>query len=97
MSWIKITERVQSSVPSLLFKLIHGGEVTIGGRAFRIDNPVLPVVERKDDYLLWTFSEPLRVSTPGPDGRINEIKQYADKITISVFPWAFVTILISDK
>lgn len=97
MSWIKITERVQSSIPGLLFKLIHGGEVTIGGRVFHIDNPVLPVVERKDDYVLWTFNEPLRVSTPGPDGRINEIKQYADKITISVFPWAFVTILIDDK
>lgn len=71
--------------------------MTIGGRVFHIDNPVLPVVVRESDHIVWTFSDPLRVSTPGPDGRINEIKQYADKITISVFPWAFVTIFIDDK
>ena len=92
MSWIKITERVQSSLPAYVFELLHGGRLVIGGREFRIDNLVLPVVSREADYLLWEFPEPVRVSTPGPDGKLSAIKQYRDRVEFSVFPWAFVVV-----
>lgn len=92
MSWIKITERVQSSVPAFLYDLLHGGKATIGGRELRIESLVLPVVSREADYLLWSFQEPVRVQTPGPDGKLSSIKQYRDRIELSVFPWAFVVV-----
>lgn len=92
MSWIKITERVQSSIPGLLFDLLHGGRVSLGGREIRIESLVLPVARREDDYILWEFLEPVRVATPGPDSKISIIKQYRDRIEFSVFPWAFIRI-----
>lgn len=92
MSWIKITERVQSSIPGLLFDLLHGGRVSLGGREIRIESLVLPVARREADYILWEFPEPVRVATPGPDSKISIIKQYRDRIEFSVFPWAFIRI-----
>ena len=97
MAWITITERVQTSLPQLLFDLLFAGKLTVGGREVRIDSLVLPVVTREADHLLWSFHEPLRVSTVGPDSRINEIKQYRDKITIAIFPWCFYTVFWDDK
>jgi hypothetical protein len=44
------------------------------------------------DYIEWTFAEPVRVSTPGPDSRISVVKQYRDRIEFSVRPWADVRI-----
>ena len=92
MSWIKITERVQSSIPGLLFDLWHGGSLVVGGRELRIDSLVLPVGVREADHIVWTFPEPVRVQTPGPDGKLSSIKQYRDRLEFSVFPWAAVRI-----
>ncbi len=97
MAWITITERVQTSLPQLLFDLLFAGKLIVGGREVRIESLVLPVVTRVADHLLWSFHEPLRISTPGPDSRINEIKQYRDKITIAIFPWAFYTAFWDDN
>jgi hypothetical protein len=90
--WIKITERVQSSVPAFLFDLLHGGVATIGGRELRIESLVLPVGVRESDHIVWAFPEPVRVQTPGPDGKLSSIKQYRDRVEFSVFPWAFVVV-----
>lgn len=97
MSWIKITERVQSSVPAFIYDLLHGGKATIGGRELRIESLVLPVGRREADHILWEFPEPVRVSTPGPDSRLSAIKQYRDKITFNVVPWASVEILFNES
>jgi hypothetical protein len=92
VAWIKITERVQSLVPAFLYDLLHGGVVTIGSRELRIESLVLPVGRREADHILWEFPEPVRVSTPGPDGKLSSIKQYRDRLEFSVFPWAAVRI-----
>jgi hypothetical protein len=88
----RITERVQSPVNALLFDLFHSGSVSLGGRSIRLDNPALPVAVRKDDHVLWVFPEPVKVSTPGPDARLREVRQYRDRIEFSVRPWADVRI-----
>ena len=92
MAWIKITERVQSSVPAFLYDLLHSGVATIGGRELRIESLVLPVGVRESDHIRWEFPEAVRVQTPGPDGKLSSIKQYRDRLEFSVFPWAAVRI-----
>jgi hypothetical protein len=42
------------------------------------------------------FPEPVKVSTPGPDSRLSEIRQYKDRIEFSVWPFADVTIEITE-
>ena len=92
MAFLRITERVTTPVPAILFDLLHGGKVTIGGRVIRLEDPVLPAVVREADHLRWVFSKPVRVSTPGPDSSVTEIKQYRDRIEFSVWPWANIRI-----
>jgi hypothetical protein len=87
---------VQSSIPSLLFDLFHSGKVSLGGRELRLDNPVLPVAVREADHIRWVFPEPVRVSTPGPDSRVREIKQYRDRITAEIWPWATIEIEVME-
>ena len=89
-------DKVQSSIPGLLFDLFHGGSVTIGGRELRLENPVLPQAVREVDHIRWVFSEPIKVSTPGPDSRLREIKQYRDRITAELWPWTTIEIEVVE-
>ena len=88
----RITERVESPVNALLFDLFHSGSVSLGGRSIRLDNPALPVAVRKDDHVLWTFPEPVKVSTPGPDSKLREVRQYRDRVEFEIGLWASVRI-----
>ena len=93
MAWIKITHKIQSPANSMLYDLFHGGSLVVSGHEIRIENPALPVAVREADHILWTFTQDVRVQTPGPDSRLISLKQYRDRIEFSVFPWAFVTIV----
>jgi hypothetical protein len=42
------------------------------------------------------FPEPVRVSTPGPDSSLREIRQYRDKITAEIWPWMDVEIEVIE-
>ncbi len=85
-------QQIKSEVPGLLFDLFHGGSVSIGGRELRLDRPAVPVPVVDGDCLRWVFPEPVKVSTPGPDSSLKEIRQYRDRIEFSVRPWADVRI-----
>ena len=89
-------DRVQSSIPGLLFDLFHGGRVSLGGRELRLENPGLPVAVRESDHIRWVFPTPVKVSTPGPDSSVREIKQYRDKIVAEVWPWATIEIEVVE-
>ena len=89
-------QQIQSPVPGLLFDLFHGGSVSIGGRELRLDRPAVPVPVVDGDCLRWVFPEPVKVSTPGPDSRVSEIRQYRDRIEFDVWPWASVVIEVSE-
>lgn len=89
-------QQIKSEVPGLLFDLFHGGSVSIGGRELRLDRPAVPVPVVDGDCLRWVFPEPMKVSTPGPDSRLSEIRQYKDRIEFSVWPFADVTIEITE-
>jgi hypothetical protein len=88
----RISERVQSPVNGLLFDLFHGGKVSFGGREIRLDKPVVPTAVIEGDCLVWTFPDPVKVSTPGPDSRLREVRQYRDRIEFELWPWASVRI-----
>ena len=92
MHSFSITERVRSPVNAILFDLFHGGQVTVSGRSIRLARPVLPVPVRKSDHIEWQFREPVKVSTPGPDSQISVVKQYKDRIELTVWPWANIRI-----
>ena len=64
----------------------------MGGRELRLERPVLPVPVREVDHIRWVFPEAIRVSTPGPDSRLREIKQYRDRITAELWPWTTIEI-----
>ncbi len=92
MGSFRITERVQSPVNALLFDLFHAGKVSFGGREIRLSKPVVPTAVIERDCLVWTFPEPVKVSTPGPDSRLREIRQYRDRVEFELWPWASVRI-----
>jgi len=48
------------------------------------------------DHIRWVFPEPVKVSTPGPDSRVTEIKQYRDRITAEIWPWATIEIEVIE-
>ena len=83
---------MQSAVPALLFDLIHSGRVSLGGRELRLENPALPVPVKESDHIRWVFPSPVKVSTPGPDSSVREIRQYRDRIEFSVGIWASLRI-----
>ena len=89
-------QQIQSPVPGLLFDLFHGGSVSIAGRELRLDRPAVPVPVVDGDCLRWVFPDPVKVSTPGPDSSLREIRQYRDRIEFSVPPWASVVIEVSE-
>jgi len=66
--------------------------VSLGGREIRLAKPVVPTAVIDGDCLVWTFPEPVKVSTPGPDSRLREVRQYRDYISFDVWPWASVRI-----
>jgi hypothetical protein len=53
-----------------------------------LDRPSLPTPTRQADHVRWTFAEPLKVETPGPNSRIREVRQFRDHIELTVYPWA---------
>ena len=53
---------------------------------------MVPTAVIEGDCLVWTFPEPVKVSTPGPDSRLREIRQYRDRIEFELWPWASVRI-----
>jgi len=70
--------------------------VSLGGRELRLENPALPVAVREADHIRWVFPSPVKVSTPGPDSSVREIRQYRDRIEFEVWPWASVRIEIVE-
>jgi hypothetical protein len=66
--------------------------VSLGGREIRLSKPVVPTAVIDGDCLVWKFAEPVKVSTPGPDSRLREVRQYRDRIEFELWPWASVRI-----
>lgn len=93
MAFLRIHQQIQSSANATIFDLFHAGETVLSGRKVSFDRlSVLPVPVRKPDHISWQLQQPLRVSTPGPDSRVTEIRQYRDRIEFSVWPWAEVVL-----
>ena len=64
----------------------------MGGQTIYLDSPALPVPVRIGDCIEWTFQEPVRVETPGPNSRLSKVRQYRDRVEFTVHPWAVVRI-----
>lgn len=96
MSFLRIRKTIKTPVNNLVYDLIRGEPVDIGGQSIRLGSAKLPVPEVMVDHIRWTFPEPIRVSTPGPDSRVTEIRQYRDKIEFSVAPWVDVVIEVVE-
>jgi hypothetical protein len=80
----------------MIFDLFHGGRLEIGGQVIQLASPVLPVPVRRDDHILWTFPEPVRVSTPGPDQYVAELMQYRNRIEFIVPFWIHIVLEFVD-
>jgi hypothetical protein len=91
-AFLRIHKRVQSSAPALVFDLITGKSVDVGGQSIRLSSAALPEPVVVGDCIEWRFAEPVRVSTPGPDARISVLKQWRDHLEFAVRPWADVRI-----
>ena len=96
MPSFRYRQQIQSPVPGLLFDLFHAGSVSIGGRELRLERPVVPVPVVDGDCLRWVFPEPVKVSTPGPDSSLREIRQYRDKIEATIWPWMDVEVEVVE-
>ena len=68
----------------------------MGGRELYLDEVAMPVPVRESDHIRWVFPEPIKVSTPGPDSSLREIKQYRDKITATIWPWMTIEIKVIE-
>ena len=68
----------------------------MGGRELRLENPALQVAVSETDHIRWVFPTPVKVSTPGLDSSVREIKQYRDKIVAEVWPWATIEIEVVE-
>ena len=64
----------------------------MGGQTIYLDSPALPVPVKRADHIEWTFPEPIKVETPGPNSRLSAVRQYRDRIEFTVHPWAVVRI-----
>lgn len=73
-----------------LFDLLHKGVCRIGDREVSMPQLQMPIPTKKSDHISWACS--LRVSTPGPDAKLSEIRQYRDRIELDVWPWAKITV-----
>ena len=83
---------MQSSANALLFDLITGRAAEVGGQEIRLFPGHIPQPSVQDDCVVWRFDKPVRVSTPGPDAKVSEVRQYRDRVEFSVWPWADVRI-----
>lgn len=93
MALLRIHRQIHTAANATIFDLFHAGQISVSGVDIRLDRlSVLPVPVRKSNYISWQLQTPIRVSTPGPDSRITEIRQYRDKIEFSVWPWAEVVL-----
>ncbi len=59
-------------------------------------NPALPEIVRSGDHVRYIFREPIKVSTPGPDSRVTEVKQFRDRLEFEVWPWASVVLRFQE-
>ena len=75
---------------ALVFDLLHRGSCTIGDRQVMMPSLHMPVPTKKSDHILWSCD--LKVSTPGPDAKLSEIRQYRDRVELDVWPWASVIV-----
>ena len=92
----RVEQTIQSPVNAVLYDLFFNGSVEVGGRQIYLERPSLPKPIRESDHIRWVFRSPIKVSTPGPDSSIHEIKQYRDRIEISIWPWADVRIQVEQ-
>jgi len=92
MALLTITDTIKTPVNEMIWQLFHDGRVVIAGREIRLGVRQLPVPSVVGDAVVWRFPQPVRVSTPGPDSSVSEIKQYRDRIEFSVWPWAEIRI-----
>jgi len=51
---------------------------------------------READHIRWVFPEPVKISTPGPDSSLREIRQYRDRIEATIWPWMEVVIEVVE-
>lgn len=93
MSLFKIQETLPyAEANRLVFDLFHGGRCTIKGHVLFLSEPLLPKPTKLQDCILWTFDRPVSVSTPGPDSDISDIRQYRDRLELTLWPWAHIRI-----
>lgn len=92
MSLLNITIRKPNAGNAILWELFHTGKTTIDGREIRLGTRELPTPRIQGAAVVWEFDKAVKVATPGPDANLNEIRQYKDRIELSVWPWANVTI-----
>lgn len=93
MSMFKVDETVPlAEYGGLIFDLLHGGKCKIKGYAIYMEKIEVPVPTKMADYVQWKFKTPLKVSTPGPDQPVLDIRQYRDRIEIDVQFWANIRI-----
>lgn len=92
LALLRITERHPAPANALIWELFHSGRLNIGGREIRLGVQELPVPRVQGEAVVWKFSKPVKVATPGPDANLNEISQYRDRIEFTVWPWADVVI-----
>lgn len=79
-------------IGAVLFQLFHEGWILIGQHKLYMADPQLPIATKMTDHVLWKFAAPVKVTTPGPDSTIGNIKQYRDRLEFDIWPWATVTI-----
>lgn len=96
MSFLKVRKRINSPVNALLYDLLREKQIDIGGQVISMGSTSFPQPTANVDHILWRFPEPVRVSTPGPDSRLSEIRQYRDRIEFEVWPWASVVIEVVE-
>jgi len=93
MSLLRINETLPyAAANEMLFDLFHGGKCSVAGREIYLENPTLPVAIKLQDCILWRFPSPVKVSTPGPDSTLSDIRQYRDRIELELWPWCSVRI-----
>ena len=93
MSLFEIQETLPyAAANQMLFDLFHEGRCTIKGHVILLSNPCLPKFTKLQDCLLWVFEHPITADTPGPNSDVSDIRQYRDRVEMTLWPWAHVRI-----
>ena len=82
MPLLRIHKQVRSSINSLLFDLLTGKPVDIGGYSVCYFGKQMPTPVFYGDRIEWMFREPVNVSITGPDLAIRTVIQYRDRLVI---------------